>query len=72
LTPTTSVRQTQVTTKPARWDSATCEVKLSPDGGQLACLVVEIDYMGRALWQLWHTEVQTNAEWQLLYELKPR
>ena len=63
---------TQVTTKSTRWESATREVKLSPDGGQLACLVVEIDYAGRALWQLWHTAMQTNAEWQLLYELKPQ
>jgi hypothetical protein len=62
----------QVTTRSTRWGSATREVKLSPDGTQLVCLVVEIDYMGRALWQLWQTAVQTNAEWQLLYELKPQ
>ncbi len=63
---------TQVTTKRARWGSATREVKLSPDGTQLVCLVVEIDYMGRVLWQLWQTAVQPNAEWQLMYELKPQ
>ena len=63
---------TQVTTKAARWGTATREVKLSPDGTQLVCLVVEIDYMGRILWQLWQTAVHTNTEWQLMYELKPQ
>jgi hypothetical protein len=65
-------RPTQVTARSARWGSATREVKLSPDGRQLVCLVVEIDYMGRVMWQLWQTAVQPNAQWQLVYELKPQ
>jgi len=58
--------------KARKWETATRGVWLSPDGTQLACLVAEIDYRGLAVWQLWESAVQTNAQWQLMYELKPQ
>jgi|SRR5579859_1562518 len=61
----------QVTTKPHEWETATRDVSLSPDGTRLTCLVAKMDYTGRAVWELWQTSVQTNADWQLMYELKP-
>ena len=59
-------------TRARAWETATREVRLSPDGRRLTCLEAEIDYMGRAVWQLWQCAVQTNAQWQLMYELKPQ
>jgi hypothetical protein len=58
--------------KARKWETATRDVWLSPDGLRVACVVAEIDYMGRAVWQLWESAVQTNAQWQLMYELKPQ
>lgn len=52
----------QVTARARQWETATREVSLSPDGQRLVCLVAEIDYPGRAVWQLWQCAVQTNAE----------
>jgi hypothetical protein len=45
---------------------------LSPDEKRLVCLVPETDYAARTVWQLWQKPLQTNAEWQLMYELKPQ
>jgi hypothetical protein len=55
-----------------QWETATRNVWLSPDGTRLVCLVADIDDVGRAVWQLWESAVQTNAQWQLMYELKPQ
>jgi hypothetical protein len=62
---------TRVSTRKREWESATREVSLSPDGTRLVCLVPETDYAARTVWQLWQRSLQqTNAEWQLMYELK--
>ena len=65
-----SDKPAEVVTKARLWDTATRDVSLSPDGARLTCLEVEIDYMGRVVWQLWQCPVQTNTEWKLMYELK--
>jgi Tol biopolymer transport system component len=62
---------TRVSARKREWESATREVSLSPDGARLVCLVPETDYAARTVWQLWGRSLQqTNAEWQLMYELK--
>jgi hypothetical protein len=63
---------TRVSARKREWESATREVSLSPDEKRLVCLVPEIDYAARTVWQLWSRSLQTNAEWQLMYELKPQ
>lgn len=62
---------TQVT-RARDWETATRDVRLSPDGQRLTCLVAEIDYAGRAVWKLWQSAVQTNAQWRLMYALSPQ
>jgi len=62
----------RVSSKKKEWESATREVSLSPDEKRLVCLVPETDYAARTVWQLWSRPLQTNAEWQLMYELKPQ
>lgn len=62
---------TRVSARKREWESATREVSLSPDGTRLVCLVPETDYAARTVWQLWQRSLQqTNAEWQLMYEIK--
>lgn len=64
---------TRVSARKKEWESATREVSLSPDNTRLVCLVPETDYAARTVWQLWERSLQqTNAEWQLMHELKPQ
>lgn len=66
-----STAPTRVSARKREWESATREVSLSPDGKRLVCLVPETDYAARTVWQLWQRDLQqTNAGWQLMYELK--
>jgi hypothetical protein len=44
--------------------------RLAVSVGNLRELVPETDYAARTVWQLWQGSLQTNAEWQLMYELK--
>ena len=67
-----STAPTRVSARKREWESATREVSLSPDGKRLVCLVPETAYAARTVWQLWSRALETNAEWQLMYELKPQ
>ena len=62
----------RVSTWKHEWSSATRDVDLSPDATRLVCIVPEIDYMARTVWQLWERDVRTNGEWQLMYEMKAK
>lgn len=66
-----SVNEPKQLVKARHWDHAPRDVTISPDGKQMACVVAEIDYRGRVVWQLWRIALQPAAEWELLYELRP-
>ena len=40
--------------------------------GISAGLVPETDYAARAVWQLWGRDLTEDAEWQLMYEMRPQ
>jgi hypothetical protein len=54
------------------WAVAPRETSISPDGRRLVCVAGDIDYAGRIVWQLWQIALEPGAEWQMLYELRPK